>query len=263
MFSSWQTLSSDPTDTAARQSVISQAQMLSQTYQTVTTQLEQLQANLQTVVQGNPQYTVGQGVMATTVNGATTTSSVTTANPIATDVEVLNTPQSSSSNFQIKFTASEPASGGPASYELQLETSGENPTPIGAPVTISSPGGTYTLGDPNGFLVSVQASDPSTLVPAGSLTNGSTYTQTDSFTPPGGQLEELNGYAYQVDQLNQQIVSDTASGQSTNTLLDQRDYILDQMSNLANISYSPDASGAVSVNVGNVPLVSSTGASTR
>lgn len=51
-FQSWQALSTDPTNTAARQAVITQAQTLGQTYQTVTTQLEQMQQGLAQTVTG-------------------------------------------------------------------------------------------------------------------------------------------------------------------------------------------------------------------
>ena len=43
--SSWQTLSSNPSSTAARETVIAQAQQLAETFQTATTQLEALQQN--------------------------------------------------------------------------------------------------------------------------------------------------------------------------------------------------------------------------
>lgn len=51
-FSSWQTLSTDPSNTAARQAVISQAQTMAQTFGTITTELENLQNNLVGVVTG-------------------------------------------------------------------------------------------------------------------------------------------------------------------------------------------------------------------
>jgi len=51
-FQSWQTLSTDPSNAAARQSVLSEAQTLGQTFQTVTTQLQQTQTNLGTVITG-------------------------------------------------------------------------------------------------------------------------------------------------------------------------------------------------------------------
>ncbi|OPG16906.1 flagellar hook-associated protein FlgK [Ferroacidibacillus organovorans] len=49
-FASWQTLSTDPSSTAARQSVITQGQGLAQTLQTITSQLETVQTNLQSQV---------------------------------------------------------------------------------------------------------------------------------------------------------------------------------------------------------------------
>ncbi|MHB1627064.1 MAG: flagellar hook-associated protein FlgK [Bacilli bacterium] len=51
-FQSWQTLSTDPSNAAARQSVLSSAQTLGQTFQTVTTQLQQTQTNLGTAIIG-------------------------------------------------------------------------------------------------------------------------------------------------------------------------------------------------------------------
>jgi len=45
-FSSWQTLSTDPSDTAARQAVITQGQILAQTFNTVVSQLQTLRQNL-------------------------------------------------------------------------------------------------------------------------------------------------------------------------------------------------------------------------
>ncbi len=49
-FSSWQTLSTDPSNAAAAQSVVSQAKTLGQTFQLVGNQLSALQANLQSVI---------------------------------------------------------------------------------------------------------------------------------------------------------------------------------------------------------------------
>ena len=90
------------------------------------------------------------------------------------------------------------------------------------------------------------------------------------------QLQELNQYANQVASLNQQIISINnmnQSGQplveSPNQLEDQRGHILDQMSQLANISYTQNSDGSISVSIGsgtsvpgNIPLVSETTAYT-
>ncbi|PWI57275.1 flagellar hook-associated protein FlgK [Sulfoacidibacillus thermotolerans] len=54
-FSAWQTLSTDPSNTAARESVIAEAQTLGQTFQTITTQLESLQSNLVGQIQNQVQ----------------------------------------------------------------------------------------------------------------------------------------------------------------------------------------------------------------
>lgn len=90
------------------------------------------------------------------------------------------------------------------------------------------------------------------------------------------QLQELNQYANQVASLNQQIIginNMNQSGQplveSPNQLEDQRGHILDQMSQLANISYTQNSDGSISVSIGsgtsvpgNIPLVSETTAYT-
>lgn len=121
-YTSWQTLSTDPTNTAARQSVVAQAQTLSQTLQTVTTQLAQLQTNSSQVVDQ--------------------------------------------------------------------------------------------------------------------------------------QFTQLNQDATQIATLNNQILSVQKAGESPNALLDQRDSLLNDMAKLANISYSQNASGSVSVTIGSQTLVS-------
>ncbi|MDQ0190665.1 hypothetical protein JI721_11280 [Alicyclobacillus cycloheptanicus] len=234
-FTAWQTLSGSPSDTAARQSVLTQAQMLGQTFSTVTSRLEQLQSSTLAVIEGTPSYTMQSGA----------------ASPIASDVEVLNAPQSASDTYKLSFHAT--SSDGSTAYTVQLQDANGNN--IGSPVAITG-AGTYTLGSSNGLLVSAQIPDPSTLVPPGSTLP---YTQTDTFTPPGGQLGQLNEYAQQINQLNQQIVSANSFGQNANALLDQRDSILDEMSQLANISYDEASNGAVSVSLGNIAMVSATG----
>lgn len=114
-FASWQTLSTDPSNTAARQAVISQAQTVGQTFQTITTQLEQMQSNLTSTI--------------------------------------------------------------------------------------------------------------------------------------SGQVDQINSAAKQINDLNAQITSTVKAGQNPNQLLDQRGNLLDQLSQLANISYSPDNTNPNQVNV--------------
>ncbi|MCY0893418.1 MAG: flagellar hook-associated protein FlgK [Acidibacillus sp.] len=144
-FSSWQVLSSDPSSTAARQAVISQAQAMAQTFGTTTNQLESLQSSLTDQVYGSADFT-------------------------------------------------------------------------------------------------------------------------SSSTAVGGEFGELNQYAQQIATLNQQIVQVEQTGESPNSLLDQRGVFLDKMSNLANISYSEstDASdhGAITVSLGGIQIVPASGAAT-
>jgi flagellar hook-associated protein 1 FlgK len=66
--------------------------------------------------------------------------------------------------------------------------------------------------------------------------------------------------AQQIATLNAQIAQATSAGISPNTLLDQRDKALDDLSGLAQISVSTGANGAVTVNFGDAasPLVSGT-----
>jgi flagellar hook-associated protein 1 FlgK len=66
--------------------------------------------------------------------------------------------------------------------------------------------------------------------------------------------------AQQIATLNAQIAQATSAGISPNTLLDQRDKALDDLSGLAQISVSTGSNGAVTVNFGDAasPLVSGT-----
>lgn len=276
-FNAWQTLSTDPSNTAARQTVLSQAQMLGQAFGNVTTQLETLQTQTDQVIQGTPGYSVGSGVVSPSGSSvAQTTSPVAIASSM--------TPSSAAavlgSQFQLKLSASAPVSGtGTPTYQIQLETAGANPAPIGAPVTVTSAGAAagkvYTVGDTSkgGASFQVKINNPSTLF-TGTLTPGSTYTQVDTLNSVGGQLGELNQYASQIANLNSQIVQVEQNGESPNALLDQRGLLLDKMSSIANISYAPipsssggggssstssTAAGAISVQVGNTTLVDASG----
>jgi flagellar hook-associated protein 1 len=80
-------------------------------------------------------------------------------------------------------------------------------------------------------------------------------TQLDSVTP---LISQINSASTQVAQINGQIISAQAGGQSTAALLDQRDAAVGQLASL--IGATADASG--NVTVGGVPLVSGTSALT-
>jgi flagellar hook-associated protein 1 len=66
--------------------------------------------------------------------------------------------------------------------------------------------------------------------------------------------------ASQIATLNAQITQATQAGQSPNTLLDQRDKLVDDLSSLAQVSVSTGSNGAVTINFGDAstPLVSGT-----
>jgi flagellar hook-associated protein 1 FlgK len=81
--------------------------------------------------------------------------------------------------------------------------------------------------------------------------------QYSSLTAANGQVAND---AQQIATLNAQIAQATQAGISPNTLLDQRDKALDDLSSLAQISVSTGSNGAVTVNFGDAasPLVSGT-----
>jgi flagellar hook-associated protein 1 len=79
--------------------------------------------------------------------------------------------------------------------------------------------------------------------------------QYTALTGPNGQVQQD---AQGIATLNGQISAATQAGISPNTLLDQRDKLLDDLSGLAQTSVTTGANGAVSVNFGDAstPLVS-------
>ncbi|HYZ82248.1 MAG TPA: flagellar hook-associated protein FlgK [Solirubrobacteraceae bacterium] len=76
-----------------------------------------------------------------------------------------------------------------------------------------------------------------------------------TLTGTNGQVQQD---AQQIATLNQQITQATQAGQSPNTLLDQRDKLIDDLSGLAQVSVSTGSNGAVTINFGDAstPLVS-------
>ncbi|SDW80049.1 flagellar hook-associated protein 1 FlgK [Alicyclobacillus hesperidum] len=64
-----------------------------------------------------------------------------------------------------------------------------------------------------------------------------------------GQLAQLNQYAQQLAGLNKQITQVKQSGENPNQLLDEQSNILDKMSQLADITYTPDSAGDGGVDV--------------
>ncbi len=71
-----------------------------------------------------------------------------------------------------------------------------------------------------------------------------------------GTLAQANSLLQQVATLNQGIVAGTAANQNVNALIDQRRAAVDTLAGLLGVTTSPDASGAETVYLGGVQLVS-------
>lgn len=67
--------------------------------------------------------------------------------------------------------------------------------------------------------------------------------------------DEINGYAKQIADLNRVIYSSELNGQSANDLRDQRNLVLDKLSELVDINYYEDTMGRFYVDVTGRPLV--------
>jgi flagellar hook-associated protein 1 FlgK len=69
-------------------------------------------------------------------------------------------------------------------------------------------------------------------------------------------VQQINSLGHSIATLNNQIVAATATGQSPNTLLDQRDQLVSNLSQLVGVSTTTDSNGGMNVFVGNgQPLV--------
>ncbi|MBN2794390.1 MAG: flagellar hook-associated protein FlgK [Clostridia bacterium] len=68
--------------------------------------------------------------------------------------------------------------------------------------------------------------------------------------------DEINGYARQIADLNRIIYNSELNGQSANDLRDQRNLVLDKLSELVDINYYEDSMGRFYVDVTGRPLVS-------
>ena len=68
-------------------------------------------------------------------------------------------------------------------------------------------------------------------------------------------VNKMNTLSAQIAQLNGQIAGVSSSGGTANTLLDQRGLLMDQLSQLANISYTVNSDQTVNIYLGSNPLV--------
>ncbi len=70
------------------------------------------------------------------------------------------------------------------------------------------------------------------------------------------QVDKINEYGQKIKELNDKIVSIEAAGvEKANDLQDERDYYLDELSSLANITYSEDSWGYVNVKLEGVDFI--------
>ncbi len=70
------------------------------------------------------------------------------------------------------------------------------------------------------------------------------------------QVDKINEYGKKIKELNDKIVSIESAGvEKANDLKDERDYYLDELSSMANITYSEDAWGYVSVKLEGVDFI--------
>lgn len=76
--------------------------------------------------------------------------------------------------------------------------------------------------------------------------------KSDLLNDANSKVDELNGLVKQVQTLNAQIFESSATGASPNDLLDQRDKVIDQLSQLANINVTYDDSNTAIISVGGV-----------
>jgi flagellar hook-associated protein 1 len=69
-------------------------------------------------------------------------------------------------------------------------------------------------------------------------------------------ISQVNSIGSRIAQLNDAIMKDTVTGDHPNDLLDQRDLLIDQLSQLGNISVTATTYGQVDVSIGGASLVS-------
>ena len=74
----------------------------------------------------------------------------------------------------------------------------------------------------------------------------------DLLNDTNSKVDQLNNLLQNVQSLNAQIFQSTATGSSANDLMDQRDKVIDQLSQLANINVSYDESNSAIISVGGV-----------
>ena len=69
------------------------------------------------------------------------------------------------------------------------------------------------------------------------------------------EVNNINSYAQEIEDLNRKIVAIEAGQEHANDLRDRRNYLLDELSKLANISFSENVTGYVNVSLEGIDLV--------
>lgn len=236
-FASWQTLSTDPSNTAARQSVISEAQTLGQTFQTITTQLEGLQSNLVSQIQEQVQE----------LNG------------YASQVAQLN-----NQIVQINQMNSAPSAGGQSSQQespnqlldqrghildemAQLSNISYNQTGFTGAVSVN-------IGSGPSLVTLTNGSWTSTTMTISSMTQTSLVTQTSMVTSTNDQL--MQSPLTLTNITSGMVAGNTQSLDYTNQLLANLDTFLSSFSNQVNAIQG--ASGTSTIPVTAYPLIGNT-----
>ena len=75
-------------------------------------------------------------------------------------------------------------------------------------------------------------------------------------------IDQVNSIGGRIAQLNDAIMKDTVTGDHPNDLLDQRDLLIDQLSQLGNVSVTTTTYGQVDISIGGASLVAGATAST-
>jgi flagellar hook-associated protein 1 FlgK len=90
------------------------------------------------------------------------------------------------------------------------------------------------------------------------INDGIASVKKDTVTELNGKITTLNTDLKQIQNLNGQITAASTSGQSANDLMDTRDNLIDEISNLTNVNVTYDSTGAAVVTIGGTLAVDRT-----
>lgn len=81
----------------------------------------------------------------------------------------------------------------------------------------------------------------------------------DSMRNFSDKVDSVNSKLQQIQQLNVQVVEAAAVGLSANDIMDQRDKLIDELSQMANVSVITDSTGAANVSIGGIQALDASG----